>query len=144
TAIRDKALLLMTEWAKTLKDTNDPGMRHYPFEKLTCGLTDLKIYAGNDQAIALLARVVDFAAKNFNHDNVAAGDRRGSYAGSPGEWYTLAENPYRAYQATGDARFKSFGDMWLYHAYWDKFLNSTSPDNVHGVHAYSHVNTFAS
>jgi len=144
TAIRDKAVLLMTEWAKTVTPEGDCRMRHYPFEKLTCGLIDMKLYAGSDEAVGLLEKVIEYAKAHFDHQNVPGGDRRGGYAGNPGEWYTLAENPYRAYVATGKKTFKEFGDMWLYDAYWNKFLNSTAPDNAHGVHAYSHVNTFSS
>src|SRR5262245_14121027 len=97
TAIRDKAIRLFTEWSKTVGADGNPNMRHYPFEKLVCGLVDMQLYANYPEAGRMLEKVVDYAVKNFNHDNVPATPRRGSYAGSPGEWYTLAENPYRAY-----------------------------------------------
>jgi DUF1680 family protein len=32
----------------------------------------------------------------------------------------------------------------MYPLYWNKFLSSSSPVDAHGVHAYSHVNTFSS
>ena len=65
-------------------------------------------------------------------------------SGQPHEWYTLAENLYRAYQLTGNEKYKTFGDEWLYHDYWNKFLNTADPPDAHGVHAYSHVNTWSS
>ena len=123
----------------------DCGMRHYAWEKLACGLVDMHVYAGDPGAMPLLERVTDYASKNFNHDNrPASKDPHGSFSGSPSEWYTLAENLYRAYQATGNAKFKSFAEVWLYHSYWNKFANTSAPVDAHGVHAYSHVNTFSS
>ena len=45
---------------------------------------------------------------------------------------------------TGNPKFKTFGEAWLYHAWWNKFANTSAPADAHGVHAYSHVNTFSS
>ncbi len=144
TAIRDKAVRLFTDWARTVKSDGNCGMRHYPFEKLVCGLLDMHLYANYKEAGAMLERVVDWAAKTFNHENRPATPVRFNYAGSPGEWYTLAENPYRAFQFTGNPRFKAFGDLWLYHSYWDKLVDTSEPKGMEGVHAYSHVNTYSS
>lgn len=143
-AMRDKAVRLMTEWAKTVKPDGDCGMRHYPYDKLVCGLVDLQLYAGHQQAIVALEKVTDFAIKNFNRDNMLAdpAQNRGYY-GRPQEWYTLSENLYRAYRLTGNPTFKTFGDAWLYHAYWNKFADTAAPADAQGVHAYSHVNTFS-
>jgi len=143
-AMRDKAVRLMTEWAKTVKPDGDCGMRHYPYDKLVCGLVDLQLYAGHQQAIVALEKVTDFAIKNFNRDNMLAdpAQNRGYY-GRPQEWYTLSENLYRAYRLTGNPTFKTFGDAWLYHAYWNKFADTAAPVDAQGVHAYSHVNTFS-
>jgi uncharacterized protein len=142
--LRDKAVHLMTEWGKTVKADGDCRMRHYPYEKLVCGLVDMKKYAGRDDAIALLERVTDFAAKNFNRDRVPASPTPWeNHSGRPLEWYTLPENLYRAYQVSGNAKFKDFADVWLYHPYWNKF-ETAAPADAHGVHAYSHVNSFSS
>src|SRR5262249_31546131 len=116
----------------------------YPFEKLVCGLVDMKCYADYPDAIVMLEKVVDWAAKNFSRENVPATPVRGNYSGRVSEWYTLAENLYRAYQLTGKAKFKDFGDAWLYHSYWNKFADTASPTDAQGVHAYSHINTFSS
>ena len=62
----------------------------------------------------------------------------------PQEWYTLSENLFRAYRLTGNPKFKTFGEVWLYHAWWNKFARTSAPTDAHGVHAYSHVNTFSS
>src|SRR6185312_4271568 len=142
-ALRDKASNLMTEWGKTIKPDGDCRMRHYAWEKISCGLIDMHLYGGNPAAIPMLAKITDFATKNFNHENrPASKDPHGSFSGNPSEWYTLAENSYRAYQATRDQRFKTFAEMWLYNSYWNKFANTAAPADAYGVHAYSHVNTF--
>ena len=144
-ALHDKAIHLMTEWGKTVKPDGNCGMRHYPWEKLVCGLLDMKLYAGEASAVPLLERVTDYAGKNFNHDNrPASRDPHASFSGNPSEWYTLAENLYRAYQVTGDAKFRSFAEKWLYPAYWNKFADTARPADAYGFHAYSHVNTFSS
>ena len=140
--IRDKAVRLFSEWSKTVRPNGATGMGHYPFEKLVCGLVDLKKYANHDDALPMLEKVCDFAAANLNHENVPA--PRGGPSGQPHEWYTLAENLYRAYQLTGNEKYKTFGDVWLDHDYWNKLLNTADPQDAHGVHAYSHVNTWSS
>jgi uncharacterized protein len=143
--MRDKAVTLMTEWAKTVKPDGDAGMRHYPYDKLVCGLVDLQLYTGHEPAISLLEKVTDFASKTLDRsNNLADPSHDTAYYGVPQEWYTLSENLFRAYQLTGNPKFKAFGEAWLYHAWWNKFARTSAPPDAHGVHAYSHVNTFSS
>ena len=137
--LRDKALRLMTEWAKTIGADGNSHMGHYAFEKIVCGLTDLKLYAGSDEAMAILEKICDYGMKNMNHNNVAA--PRGGNSGQPSEWYTMAENLYRAYQVSGK---ELFNDVW---GYVDLSCvlgqvcgDGKLPDSANGVHAYSHVN----
>lgn len=140
-----KAVYLMTEWGKTVGADGDCGMRHYPWEKTVCGLVDMKAYGGEDSAVPLLEKITDFASRNFSRQNRPASKLpHASFSGNPGEWYTLAENLYRAYQVTGNAKFKDFAEVWLYPAFWNKFADTSAPPDAYGVHAYSHVNTFSS
>ena len=144
-AIRDKAVRLFTEWSRTVQPNGDCGMRHYAFDKLVCGLVELQRYAGHEPAIAMLEKVTAFAAREFSRENQLADPTHNQgYYGRPQEWYTLAENLYRAYELTGNPTFRSFAEAWLYPAYWNKFATTSSPADAHGVHAYSHVNTFSS
>lgn len=144
-AMRDKAVRLMTEWSKTVKPDGDCGMRHYPYDKLVCGLVDLAKYAGHQDAIALLERVTDYAVKSFDRANQDADPSHNqAYYGRPQEWYTLGENLYRAYQLTGNPKFKTFAEVWLYHGYWNRFAAGSDVHGAQGVHAYSHVNSFSS
>ena len=144
-AAREKAVRLVTEFAKTVKSDGDCGQRHYAFDKLVCGLVDLQLYADHQDAIVFLEKICDWASKNFNHDNIPAIPMpKGAYQGRPSEWYTLGENLFRAYQLTGNPKFKSFAETWLYPAYWNKFADTAAPSDAYGGHAYSHVNTFSS
>jgi DUF1680 family protein len=145
TALRDKASFLLAEWAKTLKPNGDSGMGHYTYDKLVCGLVDMHLYAGASQAIPLLERVTDYASRTLDRrNNLADPSHNTHYYGDPQEWYTLSENLYRAYQATGNDKFRDFARVWLYRQYWDQFAATGAPPHAHGVHAYSHVNTFSS
>jgi hypothetical protein len=145
TEMRDKASYLMTEFAKTVGPDGNCGMRLYPYEKLVCGLTDMYVYAGQQDAMPLLERVTDYAGKTFDRTRAPAGPKPWiMHSGTPLEWYTMPENLFRAYVATDNQQFKEFAEVWLYHAYWDKFVNTADPPDAHGVHAYSHVNTFSS
>ena len=65
------------------------------------------------------------------------------HSGTPLEWYTLAENLFRAYDLTKNDKYREFAEVWLYTPYWTKFLDA-EPKDVWGVHAYSHVNSFSS
>lgn len=140
--LRAKGVQLMTEWGRTLKPDGDAGMSHYAYDKLMCGLVDQYLHAGAAGAVPLMERVTDWASRSFNRDRVPAS--KASFFGRPNEWYTLSENLYRAYQATGNPAFRSFAEVWLYHPYWNSFADTDAPADVHGVHAYSHVNTFSS
>src|SRR5262245_59418428 len=143
--MRDKAVAIVSAWAQTIKADGDAGMRHYPFDKMVCGLVDLHLYAGYADAIPVLERITGFASKAFDRsNNLADPNHDTAYYGVPQEWYTLSENLFRAYRATNDSRFKTFGEAWLYHSWWNKFAKSSAPADAHGVHAYSHVNTFSS
>lgn len=143
--LRDKAVALFADFAKTVKADGDAGMRHYPFDKLVCGLVDLQLYADHQPAIGVLEKVTDFASRTFDRaNNIADPTHNTAYYGVPQEWYTLSENLFRAYRATGNPAFRTFGEAWLYHSWWGKFAKTSAPADAHGVHAYSHVNTFSS
>jgi DUF1680 family protein len=144
-ALREKVVRLFTEWSKTVKPDGDCGMRHYPFEKLVGGLVDMQLYADHPGTTAMLEKVTDWASANLDRTRAPAAPRPWeAHSGTPLEWYTLAENLYRAYQLTGNAKFREFAEVWLYPAYWDQFAASATPTKAWGVHAYSHVNSFSS
>jgi hypothetical protein len=143
--MRNKIVYLADEWSKTIGADGDCGMRHYPFEKLVGGLVDMKLNLGYDAGIPVLRRVTEWATRTFDRTRTPAGPLPWElHSGRPLEWYTVAENSYRAFELTGDEAHKDFADLWLYPAYWNKFADSFNPTDAWGVHAYSHVNTFSS
>ena len=148
-ALRDKAIGLFEAWVETLPANGDAGMGHYRFDKLVGGLVDLELYTGHRAASSVLSRVTASATRTLerplnSRDALADPSHNQRYYGVPQEWYTLAANLYRAYRLTDEPMFRAFAEEWLYHAYWAKFRKTSSPADAHGVHAYSHVNTFSS
>ena len=141
-AMRDKAVYLFTEWAKTVKPDGNCGMELYAYDKLLCGLVDMKVYAGHDAAAALLEKTLEHVMGAYSKERTPG--NRGEINGRPAEWYTFAENLYRASEVTGNPKVRAFADSYLYHPYWNKFADTASPADAHWVHAYSHVNTFSS
>ena len=147
-AILEKASFLIDEWAKAIdRDgyfyySRKPQFPHYIYEKTVCGLVDMYAYGGNRNAISYLERITAWAEKNLDRTrrNPRPGERGFSADGT--EWYTLSENLYRAYQVTGDSRYKAFGDVWHYDNYWGLF-NGADPRPDYR-HAYSHCNTLSS
>jgi hypothetical protein len=148
----EKANVLVSEYAKCWPGMSSGasrgatgGLGHYPYEKLAGGLLDMHHYGGHPDALALCDKITEAAAANFNRDRVPANREPWAlHSGRPGEWYTMAENLYRAYQLTGKSMYKEFADVWLYPAYWGKFAETGDPKDAQGVHAYSHCNTFSS
>jgi hypothetical protein len=110
-ACRDKADALLSEWAKCIAPdgyfffSTKPNAPHYIYEKTVGGLVDMIVYCGHKDAQAWLGRITDWAVKNL--------DRKRPYGADPCEWYTLSENLYRAYLATGDARYRDFAEKPL-------------------------------
>ncbi|MBI9017074.1 MAG: glycoside hydrolase family 127 protein [Phycisphaerae bacterium] len=149
TAIKDKVVSLMEEWAKTIDEDgffgyhnppHNPG--HYIYDKMVGGLVDIYEYTGNENAIKHLDTITTWAEKNLDRSNPFA---------LPSEWYTLNENLYRAYLLTGDKRYYDFGKVWEYNDYWDIFAKEQSPfqdilksnPKHESYHGYSHVNAFS-
>ncbi len=146
-ACRRRLSALVTGWGQCIEPdgyffySRNPNARHYGYEKMVCGLVDAHVYAANPDALGFLSRITDWAEKNL--------DRTKPYAfngpGDPGEWYTLGENLYRAYLATGQTRYRDFARVWEYDAFWKSLRTGedflTKADHHH---AYSHVNSLSS
>ena len=121
-------------------------MGNYAWDKIACGLVDLHIYAGWEPALPLLERTMRSVSKTFDRSRSPGTekDRSGRLPKNTGEWYTLSENLYRAYVASGNPAFREFGDVWRYEHYWGGFETSPVHPPSYFLHAYSHVNTFSS
>ena len=141
-AIGKKATYLMLEWAKAIEPdgffyySRTPWAPHYTYDKTVRGLLDMYEYCDRKDALLLLDKITDWAITNL--------DRSRGLDQDPGtEWFTLSENLYRAYQLTGTPKYKTFGDVWRYNAYWKSFIGGTEM-TPYNHHAYSHVNTLGS
>jgi DUF1680 family protein len=145
-ACRDKVNTLVAEWSKCIESdgyfyySKKPNARHYIYDKFVGGLVDAHHYCGSPEALPALSRITDWAIKHL--------ERSRKIADSSTEWYTLSENLYRAYLATGDEKYRDFAEVWEYADYWNIYLRGASifaprPDGQHNdfYHAYSHVNT---
>ncbi|MGA2327700.1 MAG: beta-L-arabinofuranosidase domain-containing protein [Bryobacteraceae bacterium] len=147
-AIGGKARTLLLEWGKTIEPdgyffySRKPNSSHYAYEKTMGGLVDLYEYGGCQEALPLMEKITDWAVANLDRSRKVPLHGVGSSANGQ-EWYTLAENLYRAYQLTDNPKYKQFGDVWRYTEYWDMFAGEGEL-NPYGRHAYSHVNTFSS
>ncbi len=150
---KNKVDALISEWGKCIEAdgyfyaSHHPTSSHYIYDKMVGGLVDAMLYCGNRDASACLSRITDWAEKNL--------DRTRPYASNftdigISEWYTLSENLYRAYLATGEARYRDFAQVWEYSDYWNLYANQADmfglrPDGqkTSTYHAYSHVNTLS-
>ena len=124
-ACRDKVNTLVAEWAKCIAPdgfffySTEPNARHYIYDKTVCGLVDACLYCRNTEALSHLSRITDWAIKNLE---------RSRKLGDTGtEWYTLSENLYRAYLATGDTKYRDFAEVWEYSEYWDFYAGKADP-----------------
>jgi hypothetical protein len=145
-ACKDKVDALVSEWGKCIAADGyfyysaKPNAPHYTYDKMVGGLVDAYLYCGNREAIGHLRRITDWAVENL--------DRSRRTADTSTEWYTLSENLYRAYLATGDPVYRDFAEVWEYHEYWDIYARKAdlfaprpSGQRNDAYHAYSHVNT---
>ena len=64
--MKEKAVGLLHEWAKTVGPDGNCRMGTYAYDKLVCGLVDLQLYAGVSEAIPLLEKVTDWADRTFS------------------------------------------------------------------------------
>lgn len=146
----ERARELAEGWAQTLPPDDDTGMTTYRWEKTLCGLVDLAIYGDWGDGLELARRITVSAARHL--DRTRATPVPSEFAGNRPdgtlEWYTLAENLYRGYLAGGDEVLRQFAEVWHYDGFWDHFRTRPEPGaRWHApvwLHAYSHVNSFAS
>jgi DUF1680 family protein len=140
--MRSKAIHLMSEWAATIEPdgwffySRRPWQPHYIYDKTVGGLVDLAVYAGRKDALTHLEKITDWAIENLDRSRRVDSDT---------EWYTLSENLYRAYQATGNEKYRRFADLWRFTDYWNAFSGAAATTVTRDRHhAYSHVNTMSS
>ncbi len=148
----ERAVELVRGWWETVPPGGDHGLSGYGIEKVVCGLVDLAEYGGHPEMLELVAPIAEASSRVFGRER-PVGDAVDFEGGilSPTrtlEWYTLSENFYRAWLLGADDSVREFAQEWHYDAYWDRFLTPPPPGQPWDVpvwlHAYSHLNTFAS
>jgi DUF1680 family protein len=118
----------------------------YTYDKLVGGLLDAARLGGDGTALATLARTTHAAVPYLppraipRNEHARPGEDFSEHAWD--ESYTLPENQFQAWAATGDRRHLEFARRFLY----DEFFAALARgDNVlPGKHAYSHVNALSS
>jgi hypothetical protein len=148
-ACRAKVQYLVDEWAKCIEAdgffyySRTPNARHYTYDKMVCGLVDAWHYANIPEAAVHLETITAWAETHL----AAAKPATMIGAQGPTEWYTLSENLYRAFEYTGNTRYRDFAREWEYDLYWNAYASGTDIftvlDPTGYYHAYSHVNTLS-
>ena len=169
---KQKATELIDGWADTItKDGPNKGYfyfnmkyekesnsTHYTFDKAVLMCLDVYTYIGGEvgqRALGYLEQIVDFAIPYLGQDRHNADSIRHSgqtfsnesEKGADIEWYTVSENLYRAYLATGDQKYRDYADVWNYDFFWENISNSLEDSSLasyfSSVHAYSHINSLS-
>ncbi|WP_439593036.1 beta-L-arabinofuranosidase domain-containing protein [Microbacterium sp.] len=136
-----KVKALVRGWAEVFEKDPVLLMQHYPFDKVVGGLVDVAAFVDDDLALPLLSRMVDIAESTLSRVNIPAAAWPPELAdGDELEWYTLTENLMRAFELTGEERYRDFARVWEYSDFWNSFVPSADPDGLEGLHAYSHLN----
>lgn len=145
-ALVEKAARLASGWGATLRPDGNARMNLYDWEKLICGLVDVAVYGGFQDAWGLLERTTRYGSAHFDRARTPAtpADRDGRRPRGTHEWYTLPENLLRAWLHTGNGLYREFADEWRYESYWRQFAEETAPRGAALLHSYSHLNTFNS
>jgi hypothetical protein len=124
-ACRDKVNALVAEWTKCIAADGyfyalpKPNAPHYIYDKIVGGLVDAYLYCDNREAMKSLSRITEWAEQHLERSR-RVGD-------TSTEWYTLSENLYRAYLATGDPRYRDFAAVWEYSEYWNTYARRADP-----------------
>ena len=118
----------------------------YTYDKLVGGLLDARRLGRDETALATLARATSAALPYLppraipRNEHARPGEDFSQHAWD--ESYTLPENQFEAWRATGDARHRELAGRFLYD---DFFRPLARGENVlPGKHAYSHVNALSS
>lgn len=152
---RTKAVEMLDEWAKTVEPDgycfySRALLVQYSFDKHVQSLLDAHEFLGWEPAFKYLDMIVGWGEKNLCRSRIPASPLHLNFTGGDpaigimdNEWYTLGESLYRAYEMTGEERYKEFAAVWHYDHYWDG-LRRRDPESMTGLHGYSHVNTLGS
>jgi DUF1680 family protein len=117
----------------------------YTYDKLVGGLLDAARLCQDEAALPTLARATEAALPHLPQHAIPRNENKHLDEFSQHAWdesYTLPENQFLAWRATGERRHLDLGRRLLY----DEFFGALARgDNaLPGKHAYSHVNALSS
>lgn len=148
----NKLTEILDEFEKTIgadgyfyyREEKGENVWHYMYDKMVLGLTDAYVFAGIEKSRDLLSRITDWAILHLSRRRVQPTRQNFvgvfSHEAYDNEWYTLSENLYRAYLATGEDKYREFAKEWAYDTFWDA-IRLKQASYWPGLHAYSHVNS---
>lgn len=147
---QEKVHRLVRAFGATVEPTGkfyvDYRLPAYTFDKTCCGLIDAHEFAADPEALNVLKRATEAAMPHLPEKALSRAEQEArphkTKAFTWDETYTLPENLFLAYQRSGDARYKTYAERFIYHEYYDKL--AANENALPGMHAYSHVNTFSS
>lgn len=146
--LAERASVLLDGYFGALGDRRSTGMTLYSWEKLVCGVVDLTVYGNDDSAVQRLPGLVERLPSLSGTMDATPEYFMGSSSPDATEWYTVAENLYRGGLTLGDEGVLDEAARFHYPGFWDRFADPAQSDggwDVPGyLHAYSHLNTFAS
>jgi len=149
----ERGIELVEGWAATttgLADRLPDNITTYRWEKMLCGAVDLAVLCGWERGLSLATDLTRGALRTWDlrRTRPVPTDFAGNTPDGTLEWYTLSENLYRAALAGGDAELLDAAAMFHYDDFWDRFREAPPTgarwDVPVWLHAYSHVNSFAS
>jgi hypothetical protein len=118
----------------------------YTFDKTCCGLIDAHEFAQDKDALEVLKRSTDAVLPHLPEKALSRAEQEArphkSIAYTWDETYTLPENFFLAYKRSGDNKYRSLAERFIYHEYYNALAENHNA--LPGMHAYSHVNTFSS
>ena len=129
---------------KFFVDLRYPG---YTYDKLVCGLIDAYSYAGDADALDVLAETTRAALPHMADRALTPEEmQQRPHKDETYTWdetYTFAENLFLAYERTGDRKYFELGKRYLLdRGFFDPL--SEGRNVLTGLHAYSHVNALSS
>ncbi|MGA2098903.1 MAG: beta-L-arabinofuranosidase domain-containing protein [Candidatus Acidiferrum sp.] len=147
---QEKVHRLVRGFAATVEPSGkfyvDYRLPAYTFDKTCCGLIDAHQFAADPIALDVLKRATEAAMPHLPEKALSRAEQEArphkTKAFTWDETYTLPENLFLAYHRSGDDRYKTYAERFLYHEYYDKL--AANENALPGMHAYSHVNTFSS
>jgi len=151
-ATRDKVNRLVRAYGASIEPAGKFYVENrfpaYFYDKIVCGLIDAHQFANDPLALAALQRATDAVAPYLPQTARARQEtpvlhREDFTEHCWDESYTLPENLFIAWQRSGDSRYRTLAQRFLFTAqYFDPLARG---ENVlPGRHAYSHVNALSS